>query len=120
MWLKKAEENLSDAKYMFKGCRYAPTCFLCQQTLEVVIKAAIIERTDKPHPKVHDLVKLYKVAGLENMPKYLDFLDKTNRHYFQVRYPDFVKARYNRTIAKELLDKTEITYLWIKNQITQR
>jgi len=49
-WLEKADENLDLAEYLFEGARYAPACYMCQQTLEVLLKAAIIELAGKRHP----------------------------------------------------------------------
>ncbi len=119
-WLEKAEENLDTAEYMFKGARYAPTCFMCQQTLEILFKAAVIELAEKRPPKIHDLDRLFKEAGLANFENYKDFLVKASRHYFQVRYPDMVRYKYNRLVAQDTLVRTKELFLWIKEQITAK
>lgn len=116
-WLAKADENLDTAEYMFKGARYAPTCFMCQQTLEVLLKAAIIELAGKRHPKIHDLDKLFFEAGLPELKKYETTLGQISKHYYQVRYPDFVQSKYNRRVAEDALTKTREIFIWLKKKI---
>jgi HEPN domain-containing protein len=98
----------------------APTCYMCQQALEVLLKAAIIELAGKRHPKIHDLDKLYLEAGLPDREKHREFLAKASAHYFRVRYPDFVRYKYNRQVAMETLDKTKELYQWIRTKITKK
>ncbi len=118
-WLEKADENLDLAEYLFEGARYAPTCYMCQQTLEVLLKAAVIELAGKRHPKIHTLVKLAKEAGLKLSPEQDATLKEIAKHYYQVRYPDFVKHKYNRQTAEEVLSQTKELYQWIKNKVTK-
>lgn len=116
-WFEKAIENLDTAEYMFRGARYAPACFMCQQTIEVLLKGAIIELTNKRHPKVHDLVKLYVESGLTDFERFKDFLTEVDKHYYQVRYPDLVKMRYSKEVARETLTKTKEVFKWVKSRI---
>lgn len=118
-WLEKADENLDLAEYLFEGARYAPACYMCQQALEVLLKAAIIELAGKRHPKIHDLDKLYVESGLPDREKHKDFLVTTSAHYHRVRYPDFVKHKYNRQVAREVLNETKELFRWIRKKVTK-
>lgn len=105
---------------MWEAHRYGFTCFCCQQTLEAILKAAIVEIAKKEYPKIHDLPKLYVESGLKGGEKYLTTLDEITRHYYQVRYPDIVKRKYSRKIAEETLENTKEIFQWIKKKLSRR
>jgi HEPN domain-containing protein len=44
-------------------------------------------------------------------------LKEMAKHYYQVRYPDFVKHKYNRQVAEETLSQTKEFYQWLKEKI---
>lgn len=90
---------------------------MCQQTLEVLLKAAVIELAGKRHPKIHTLVKLAEEAGLQLSPEQDSILKEIAKHYYQVRYPDFVKHKYNRQVAEETLSQMKEFYRWTKDKI---
>lgn len=119
-WLDQGEKNFDSAEYMWKGHRYSFTCFLCQQTLEAILKAAIIELAGKRHPKIHDLGILYKRSTLPIREDYRITLEKITPHYWEVRYPDMVRHKYNRALAEKTLKQTKEVYSWLKKQILKK
>ncbi|PIU69023.1 hypothetical protein COS81_01590 [candidate division WWE3 bacterium CG06_land_8_20_14_3_00_42_16] len=120
LWLKQAEENFKAAKTMFDGHRYSFTCFMCQQTLEVIFKATIIEFTKSRHPRIHDLGRLYEMTTLPSERIDRQFLEKTTQHFFLVRYPDMVRAKYDRELAEKTFLKTKEILKWIEKEIIER
>lgn len=119
LWLKQAEDNFKTAKTMLKSYRYGYTCFCSQQALEKILKAAIIELTDKRPAKTHDLIKLLEDSTLELPQKWQEVLEEMGRHYFRVRYPDMHKGFYTTPkIAKETLTTMEEIYQWIKKRLS--
>jgi len=119
VWLEQAEENFKTAQAMWKAHRYGFTCFCCQQTLEVILKAAFIA-AGKDYPKIHSLAKLFQDSELPKGDVNLEILKEISKHYFQVRYPDLLRGKYNRALAYETLEKTRRIYSWIKNQIIKK
>ncbi|MBL7147705.1 MAG: HEPN domain-containing protein [Nanoarchaeota archaeon] len=63
-WLTKSKDDVIKAKDNLKIKHYDLVSFLCQQSTEKALKSFLIEKTGK-FPKIHDLVKLGKLANLE-------------------------------------------------------
>jgi HEPN domain-containing protein len=61
-WLKQAEYDLETAEAMWKAGRYVYTVFMCHLAIEKGLKAVIAERTGTIPPKIHNLVRLTKLA----------------------------------------------------------
>ncbi|EKE00140.1 MAG: hypothetical protein ACD_22C00088G0009 [uncultured bacterium] len=80
----------------------------------------IYSNTDKRHPKIHDLVKLYVESTLTDLEKFKEFLTEVDKHYYQVRYPDLVKLKYSRNMAEKTLSQTKEIFKWIKSQIEKK
>jgi HEPN domain-containing protein len=118
IWLKQAEENFKTMEAMWRAHRYSFTCFMAHQTLEAILKAVIVE-SGKRHPKIHDLGKLYMDSGLPIEEGIRLTLEKITPHYWQVRYPDIVRKKYNQAIAKETYNQTKSIYLWIKEKLSK-
>ena len=62
-WFKKAKQDLSSAKYNYKGRKHDVSAFLCQQSAEKALKALLLKKSGKIR-KIHDLVELGKNVNL--------------------------------------------------------
>lgn len=118
LWLDKAKESLDDAVSSFESHRYGLTAFCCQQTLEKLLKAAIIKfKTERPR-KIHDLLPLLKDSGLEVSEEDKLEITKISKFYFLVRYPDLNRKFFTTPqVAQETLKKTKEIFLWIENKL---
>jgi len=117
LWLKFAEESYEDALYNWEGHRYGNTCFCCQQALEKILKAILVEKGIRP-PKVHDLMRLARLAKLKIDKEQAEELRAMTRHYFTVRYPDLNKELYrDRLATKKSLEKMKEFYQWFKKKL---
>lgn len=113
LWLRFAKESYDDALYNWKGHRYGNACFCCQQALEKILKASLVEKRILP-PKSHDLAHLARLTKIKFRAEQLEELRAITRHYFIVRYPDLNKKFYR---SKKITEKTVIImkelYLWL-------
>jgi HEPN domain-containing protein len=57
-WRKGAHDALEAAKLLEKDGKYDLALFHCHLAVEKALKAAIMEKTKKPHPKIHSLWNL--------------------------------------------------------------
>ncbi|BCS93188.1 HEPN domain-containing protein [Metallosphaera javensis (ex Sakai et al. 2022)] len=46
-WLRQAQRNLEEAEYSFRGEYFDLTCFLSQQSAELVLKALLQHRGEE-------------------------------------------------------------------------
>lgn len=117
LWLEFAKESYEDALYNWKGRRYGNTCFCCQQALEKILKAILVEK-DKLPPKTHDLILLAKRARIEIDEDQAEELRAITRHYFLVHYPDLNKKFYrSRIVTQKTLTKMKEFYLWFLKEL---
>jgi HEPN domain-containing protein len=119
-WLKQAEEHYQDALYLYQGSRYSSAVFLCHQALEKILKACVVEFSNKVPSKIHQLDRIAKEAKLVLPKSWPQELAEITRHFWRVRYPDFRKYVYtNKKAAEQTMDKTKEIYLWILNKLNQ-
>ena len=88
-WLRQAERDLDDARYVLTGERYSLACFLAQQCVEKAVKAFLYARGAQAvwGHSVADLCR--EASGLDpdfqRLGKEVAYLD---RYYLPTRYPD--------------------------------
>jgi len=63
-WFEKAKDDLRKAGDNFDIGNFDLSSFLCQQSVEKVLKAILIKRT-KQFPKIHDLVRLCRLVKID-------------------------------------------------------
>lgn len=118
LWFEQAEENISDAMYLYKGSRYSATVYFCHQALEKILKACIIEFKNKIPPKIHQLDKLAHDTSLKFSKESLEKLAETTRHFWRIRYPDFRAFVYtDKKIVDPTYQFTLKIYQWIKKKL---
>ena len=112
-WWKKAQYNLEKAEGNFKMNFFDETALLCQQSVEVGLKALVIDKTSS-FPKIHDLVQLGKLVGVPE--KILELCAKLTPAYIAARYPDSPKD-YTKEEAKKLLVYCKEVLAWIQKNL---
>ena len=115
-WAERAQYDLDTADAMFKAGRYLYVLFCCQQAVEKVLKAVIVKRTSNLPPRIHNLLRLAEVAGIETDQDQVRFLGELSGYYIQSRYPEEIRAEAStmtQELASRVLDKTERTITWV-------
>lgn len=113
-WLKCAKDNLQTAGAMIKTGRWSFAMFMCQQTLEALLKAVFIITHKKRPEYIHKLPKLLQLTGIK-VPKTIDLkILKIDAHYISARYQEarFNKTIYNRKNATQLLKDAKEVIKW--------
>lgn len=101
---------------MLASGRYLYVLFCCQQAVEKALKAVIVSRTGKLPPRMHNLLRLAEVAGIESGPGPVRFLGELSAYYIQSRYPEAIRAAgstVSRDLASEVVQQTEQIIQWI-------
>jgi HEPN domain-containing protein len=86
-WLDLVDEDIEVAKTLLNGKNYLQCGFFCHLTVEKLLKAFIALQGDTP-PKIHNLIKLAKMADMENE------LSEEQKRLFEVLNPLNIEARY--------------------------
>lgn len=80
LWLQQAREHWEDANWLLEGRRYSACLYYCHQTLEKVLKGAIIEIKNIIPPKMHQYEAFLAstISGLSKICVYQKRNDLTN------------------------------------------
>ncbi len=98
-WVERAEYDLKTARAMLSARRYLYVAFMCQQSLEKILKAIIVYKGGEIKP-IHNLVRLAELAGI------YQFQDDGNRDFLADLTPFAIEARYGdyRDKLSEIID----------------
>ena len=121
-WIELAEYDLETARVMLEGRRYLYVGFMCQQVIEKALKAYFCLLFKEFPPHTHNLFNLAEKCQLLTILDeiQIDLLGKLNPLNIEARYPstkmELAKA-LNKEVCKELIDKTEDLFKWIKKRL---
>ena len=62
-WVERSQYDLDTAKIMLDTGRYLYVAYLCQQTVEKMLKAIIAQQGKENFP-IHNLNRLVEIAGI--------------------------------------------------------
>ena len=99
-WLERAQYDLSTAKVMLESHRYLYVTFMCQQALEKILKAILIQH-DQEAPRIHNLVRLAELAKVYHL------LADTDQEFLANLTPFAIESRYGdyKRRLSEIVDK---------------
>ncbi|MDZ4658741.1 MAG: HEPN domain-containing protein [Bythopirellula sp.] len=118
-WLKLAYLDLESAQKSLQGDSFLHCIFGCQQALEKLLKARVVEVTKQSPPRMHNLVRLSMLAGLTLQPHQDSLLSRLSLEYIEMRYPEefaAIEALNNRPAAEQHLQETQELFAWLEAQ----
>ena len=119
-WYDIAFYDLQTARQMQKTKRYLYTVFLCQQSIEKMLKALFLKKCGKEAPFTHNLVYLASAvnAGLDD--EHTNLLSELTTYYIAGRYPTY-KAKLSRLVkskrAEDMLKQTEGLFQCLRRKL---
>ena len=121
-WLNNAKDDIDSAKIMYNGKKYLYTGFMLQQCVEKALKAYYIYKKDDQHPYTHNLIKLALSSEINLLmtEEQLKLLSNLNPIYIESRYEDYknkIKDILTEEYCLNLIEETELLYLWIEELI---
>jgi HEPN domain-containing protein len=105
---------------MLKTGRYLYVLFSCQQAIEKTLKALVTAKTKELPPRIHNLLKLAEIIGVELNEEDKLFLEKMSYYYLETRYPEElikISRQVKRNLAKKYFDKTKEIVRWLRQKI---
>lgn len=117
-WLSEAEESKEVAKHLFDKKDFSYSLFFGHLAIEKLIKAIYVKNRDEQIPRLHNLPRLAKEAGVEiPQDKLLDFI-RITAFNLEARYPDYNKEfrkKCTSQFTKEELRKIDEVFKWLKS-----
>ena len=114
-WFRFSENDLRDAKILFKNKSYENSILLCHQSIEKYLKG-VIALQNREVRKTHDLPTLLKDTQLKFPKSLLNNAEELTAYYQPSRYPDAHVTKsllYNRANANKFLMSAKETIKWL-------
>ena len=120
-WIERAKYDLVTAQAMLETKRYLYVAFMCQQSLEKILKAIIIEKGGEAL-RTHNLVRLAEKAEIYHLMvnKDQDFLADLTPFAIESRYGNYkmrLSEIINRRMAVRYFEKSKEIFKWLRKRI---
>jgi HEPN domain-containing protein len=119
-WLTSAENDWVVANHLLEKGDYPYALFFGHLTLEKILKAIIVRKTNEPPPLTHRLVFLAEKAGIPASAEQLELLEIVTDFNLEARYPDERFSFFQKCTAeftKDFISKIEEFRKWLLLQI---
>ncbi len=118
-WIEHASEDLISAKVMLDAGRYTWCAFICQQSLEKLLKAGYVKKEKRIPPYIHKLERLLELLSLQPPQTLLETLILIDKYYIIARYPSYKTSVEIKTkqVATEIYQKTKEIYQWLQKEM---
>ena len=120
-WLRHAEMDQRAAKTLLASGEYEPCAFHCQQAVEKLLKAIIVQQTGQRPVHTHDLNALLRqVTGVELSVEITQAISTIDAYYVGSRYPlDAVDPGvFKRPLAESVAQRTDEIFQWFLAKIS--
>ncbi|NLL82455.1 MAG: HEPN domain-containing protein [Tissierellia bacterium] len=131
-WLDIAQYDLETAVANYKSGRYLYVAFMCQQSIEKVVKGLHILYTNEEADRTHNIARIFnktfdiienrkmiKDANFDKIRKeYTDFFAELLYYYISERYPTYkqkLSSFISKEKAKDILDKSKEVFTWLES-----
>lgn len=131
-WLDIAEYDMETARANYKSGRYLYVVFMCQQSIEKMVKGLHILYTGKEAARTHNIARIFNnifdkkvdntmIKGVEfkdSKEDYTEFFAELLYYYISERYPTYkqkLSSSISKEKAREVLDKCEEVFIWLKS-----
>ena len=116
-WVRSAEEDFEVGSNLIEAGRTRHGMFFIHLAMEKILKACVCKNQKKTPPKIHNLINLYELAGLEKNTERQDALGALNRFCLEGRYPEQWPAILDKKEAQRYLKMAEQLTEWLKKQL---
>ena len=114
-WRNSADEDWEVANQLISARKIRHGLFFLHLTLEKILKAHVCSQTQDIAPRVHNLVRLAELSGIEFSQQQRDLLADMSPLNIEGRYPEMWGATLTVKDAEDLRRKTEELFEWLKN-----
>lgn len=112
-WRVGSEEDAAVARYLVGQHHVRHGLFFAHLAIEKLLKAIVCLQTKDLAPRIHNLVRLAEIAGLNLSDAQRDFLAEMNQFNLEGRYPGVSLAPPDLAHAKQILEQTEGVLAWL-------
>jgi len=119
-WRESSAEDFRIAELLFERGYYSQSLFFCHLSVEKLLKALVMEKTQDYAPYTHDLLRLVEAADVEADETKNTLLQEMFTFNIAGRYEDvklaFHKKYNNREIAERWTGHTKDVLQWLNEK----
>lgn len=112
-WRDSADEDLAVANDLVKRNNVRHGLFFAHLALEKALKAHVCRATQDIAPRIHNLVRLAEIAGLDLKTAQVDILAEMNSFNIEGRYPDTLSQPPSKDEALRYIDRADEVFRWL-------
>ena len=117
-WLRRATDDLAAASLTLDQRMEELSLFHCQQALEKLLKAIVVERLGSGYVRrTHDLVSLAEELQLELQEEEMKLVRRLGELYMPSRYGDEDVDLEDELLA-DWLARTKELFAWLRQQLS--
>ncbi|MDO9230807.1 MAG: HEPN domain-containing protein [Syntrophales bacterium] len=119
-WIAAAENDWRVSGHLYEKKDYPYALFFGHLTIEKLLKALYVCRSDDTPPHTHQLAFLAEKAGLELGPEKFELLETITDFNLEARYPDEKFSFYKKCtqeFTEGYLKKIEGAMTWLRSLI---
>lgn len=119
-WSSASKQDFETAEILFENKRYHHVLFFCHLSIEKILKAVIIKKTQGAPPLLHDLVRLAEKAEIELSAKQKNELVEISVFNIEARYDNYKFSFYkkaNKRFASKYVNKTRKILVWLNKYL---
>jgi len=119
-WIDASEIDYRAMENLFRSKDYVWSLFLGHLVVEKLLKAIAVYKNHEFVPKIHDLNKLAKSAGLQLDDSKKNLFDIITSFNIEARYPDYKKEFYKKCdpgFTSGFIGKIKEIRLWLLEQL---
>lgn len=116
-WVKGAEEDFAAAESLLEKGHLRHCLFLAHLAIEKALKALVVVRTKDVPPRIHDLIRLSKIAGLNLSKEQKDLLLEFGIYQLEGRYPDSQQMPLDIAFVRKEIARAKEILEWLKSQL---
>lgn len=119
-WLRYAENDRRAATHLYEAALYEQAAFHCQQAVEKLLKAIIVQQTQQRPPHTHDLRRLLElITNLAVDEELAAHISAVSSLYIATRYPlDVIDPNtLLAPVAARAEQSTEVIFKWFLTRV---
>lgn len=116
-WRTNSDKDIDTATLLIDAKKYTEGMFFCHMSIEKIIKAHVVKKTEQIPPKTHDLFYLANIAKIEFSESQSDMMNILMKYQLEGRYPEYYPRVPSSEKIIEYLTKTKELLQWFNKML---
>jgi HEPN domain-containing protein len=117
-WRDSAIEDWQVSNELMQSGRFRHALFFAQLAIEKSLKGHVCLHTQDLAPRIHNLVRLAEITGLDLSQQQIDILAQMNSFNIEGRYPDSIMLQPSREEAFTYLAQAKDIFQWLTSRLS--